>query len=198
MRGKTLAVVAGALLVMAGGAASLRGADTTGRWIHIRVMEKGDKGETVRVNLPVSVLETMASSIEAEHMKDGRIQLGNADVKAEDLRAMWQSIRSSRDMEFVTVESGDETVRVAKSGDYLLARVHGQDGDKDRDKDGEKVEVKVPIKVVDALLDAPEGQLNVKAALQVLAAHDAGDLVQVHDGDSHVRIWIDSRADTQD
>jgi hypothetical protein len=194
MRRKTLSVVLGVLLVAAG-SASLQGADTTGRWIHVRVMDRGEKGETVRVNLPVSVLETMASSIEAEHMKEGRIQLGDSGLKAEDLRAMWQSIRSSRDMEFVTVESGDETVRVAKSGEFLLAKVHdGQGGD----KDGERVEVKVPIKVVDALLDAPEGQLNFKAALQALASHDAGDLVQVRDGSSHVRIWIDSRADPQD
>jgi hypothetical protein len=93
-------------------------------------------------------------------------------------------------MEFVTVESGDDHVRVAKSGRYLVVKVNGggsEDG-------AETVDVKVPIEVVDALLQAPEGQLNVKAAIQALVKYGTGDIVQVRDGKSRVRIWIDDRS----
>ena len=49
--------------------------------------------------------------------------------------------------------------------------------------------------MVDALLQAPKGQLNVKGAIQVLAAHDDGAIVHVHDGDNEVKVWIDSKAE---
>ena len=166
-------------------------AQTGARWLHVRVVDGGDKAESVKVNVPVSVLETMAEVINDEHVKDGRIHLGGDGLDADQLRKMWQAVRSSQDMEFVTIQSDDATVKVAKSGRYLLAKVDGTghgDG-------AEKIEVKVPLDVLDALLDAPDGQLNLKAALQALAAHDDGALVQVHDGTSDVRVWIDSKAD---
>jgi len=183
-----------AALVLAGGLAftAARAADRSGKWLHVRVVDGGDKQETVKVNVPVSVLETMAEAIEADHFKEGQIQIGDAGVKADQLRAVWSSIRNSKDMDFVTVESGDENVRVAKSGRNLIVRVN----DGDSDEGHGTVDVKVPIEVVDALLQAPEGQLNVKAAIQALAQFGTGDIVQVQDGNSKVRIWIDDRSDS--
>jgi hypothetical protein len=35
----------------------------------------------------------------------------------------------------------------------------------------------------------------VKGAIQVLAAHDDGAIVHVHDGDNEVKVWIDSKAE---
>jgi hypothetical protein len=179
-------------MVLAGGLAfsAASAADIAGKWLHVRVVEGGDKQESVKVNLPIAVLETMAEAIQAEHFKEGRIHLGEAGIKAEQLRAVWQSLKTSQDMEFVTVESGDENVRVAKSGRYLLIKVN--DGGSE---DGpETVDVKMPIEVIDALLQAPEGQLNVKAAIQALVQYGTGDIVQVQDGKSRVRIWIDDRS----
>ncbi|HUD72557.1 MAG TPA: hypothetical protein VMQ62_11415 [Dongiaceae bacterium] len=164
-------------------------AGTEGKWIHIRVLDHGEGGESVKVNLPVAVLETMADAIEADHFSGGQIHISEGNIKPEQFRAVWQSLKNTRDMEFVTIESDDETVRVAKSGGFLLMKVN----DADRKKSG-KVDIKVPMEVVDALLQAPEGQLNVKAALQALVNYGGGDLVQVTDGDSHVRIWIDDKS----
>ena len=196
MNRKNVSVVAGAVVLA--GAALLAGAagvsETNGRWLHVRVKDRGDHAESVKVNLPISVLETMASSIEAESMKDGRVQFADNNLSSDQIRSMWQAVRSSQDMEFVTVESDDETIRVAKSGGYLLAKIRGNE---DGHKRGESVDIKVPLDVVDALLSAPKGELNVKAALQILAARDSGALVEVHDGESDVRIWIDSRANAE-
>jgi transcriptional regulator of met regulon len=170
------------------------GAGTEGRWLHVRVLDRSERVEKVRINLPLTMLETMASSMQAEHVKNGRVQMGDSGLTPDQLRAMWQSLRSSGDMEFVTIESDDETVRVARSGNYMLAKIEGsRDGDGSRGK----VDVKVPLKVVDALLDAPEGELNFKGALQMLADYDDGDLVTIHDGTSDVRVWIDDRSDSQ-
>lgn len=167
-------------------------AGTEGKWLHIRVL--GGEDGSVKVNLPVAVLETMADAIEADHFSNGQIHLNESNIKPEQLRSVWQSLKNSRDMEFVTVESDDQNVRVAKSGGFLVVKVN----DPDRKKSKDTVDIKVPVEVVDALLQAPEGQLNVKAALQALANYGGGDLVQVTDGDSHVRIWIDGRSDSTD
>jgi len=51
--------------------------------------------------------------------------------------------------------------------------------------------------VVDALFDAPEGQVNIKSALEALASQHSGELVTVTDGPSKVRIWIDDRAEAE-
>ena len=178
--------------VFVAGMAGLAAAtETAGRWIHVRILDRGEKQESVKVNMPLPLLETVASVIEDKDFKDGHVRLGDSDLDADQVRALWQAVRSSQDMEFVTVESDDETVRVAKSGNFLLAKIRGN---ADGGKSGEKVEVKIPLDVVDALLSAPKGELNVKAALQALAAHGGGDLVVIHDDDSDVRIWIDDRS----
>jgi hypothetical protein len=181
-----------AALVLAGGVAfsAALGADTTGKWLHVRVIDGSDRQESVKVNLPIAVLETMAEAIEADHFKEGHIQIGEAGIKPDQLRAVWSSIKNSKDMDFVTVESDDGNVRVAKSGRNLVVKVN----DGDAEEGHGTVDVKVPIEVVDALLEAPEGQLNVKAAIQALARFGTGDIVQVQDGDSKVRIWIDDRS----
>jgi hypothetical protein len=101
-------------------------------------------------------------------------------------------------MEFITVESDDENVRVAKSGRFMIARVNGHGhGRNSADTDGEQVQVRVPLEVVDALLDAPDGQLNIKSALETLASQHTGELVSVTEGSSKVKIWIDEKADAE-
>jgi len=159
-----------------------------GRWVHVRVTSRGS--DNVRVNVPIAALESLASAVEAKDIHDGRIQLGREELDGVQLRKMWKAVRDSRDMEFVTVESEDETVRVAKSGGLMLATVKPKRGGH-----GGQVEVRVPLDVVDALLDAPDGQINFQAALQALQAHDGEALVSVKDEDDDVRIWIDSRGD---
>jgi hypothetical protein len=185
---------AAALVAGLGGATSLA-APADGRWIHIRVVDGDDRQTNVKVNMPLSALITMADSIEDDHFKDGHVTIGHEGIDAAKLREAWQSVRNAKDMNFITVESDDETVKVAKSGRFMIAHVH--DSRNGKGADGEQVQVRVPLEVVDALLDAPDGQFNVKSALEALAAQHTGDLVTVTDGSSRVRIWIDDKADPE-
>ncbi|HYV20693.1 MAG TPA: hypothetical protein VFC25_16840 [Verrucomicrobiae bacterium] len=185
----------GAAAVVATGLALAAPAD--GKWIHIRVIDGDDKATSVKVNMPVTALVSMADVIQDEHIKDGHIQIGHEGVDAAKLRDVWQSLRTAQDMEFITVESDDEDVRVAKSGRFMIAKVNGRGhGRNSVDTNGEQVQVRVPLEVVDALLDAPDGQLNIKSALEALASQHSGELVTVTDGSSKVRIWIDDKAET--
>jgi hypothetical protein len=186
----------GMAAVLATGLALAAPAD--GKWIHIRVVDGDDKATSVKVNMPVTALVSMADVIQDEHIKDGHIQIGHEGIDAEKLRNVWQSLRNAQDMEFITVESDDENVRVAKSGRFMIAKVNGHGhGRNSVDTNGEQVQVRVPLEVVDALLDAPDGQLNIKSALEALASQHTGELVSVTDGSSKVKIWIDEKADTE-
>jgi hypothetical protein len=191
---------AGALVLAAGlGTGAGLAAPADGKWIHIRVVDGDDRQSTVKVNMPVTALLSMADVIQDEHIKDGHIQIGHEGIDAAKLRDVWRSLRTAQDMDFITVESDDEQVRVAKSGRFMIARVngHGHGRGSDDGADGEQVQVRVPLEVVDALLDAPEGQLNIKSALEALASQHSGELVTVTDGSSRVRIWIDDRAEAE-
>ncbi len=165
------------------------------RWFHIRVVSTDAKGEIVRVNVPMSVAEQVLPAIHAKGLNDGKVRI-HGKVNDVDVRALLDAVAKSPDNEFVTVESRDENVRVAKSGEYLLVKVRDHQG-KDKEKP-EQVDVKVPISVVKALLADTESkdELNVLAALQALKACGDLDLVTVTDKDQTVRIWVDSRNTT--
>ena len=121
-----------------------------------------------------------------------------------DLRALLDAIRTSKDGEYVTVQSKENDVRVAKSAGYLIIHVTDKNGDIVADARGttnskskahheSKVEIKVPMKVVDALFSGGKDELDVVAALRALSSFGDTELVSVKDSENTVRIWIDSK-----
>lgn len=175
------------------------------QWIHVRVESKEDHGETVRVNVPVEMAAKVLPAIHQENLHDGKVRFDSANMHDVDLRTILDAVRSSRDGEYVTVQSPENNVRVAKSGGYLYVHVTEQcDGKKTGARDGKegtkssaahesKVEVKVPMKVVDALLSAGKDELDIVAALKALSAHGDTELVTVKDDQNTVRVWVDSK-----
>lgn len=157
-------------------------------WLHVRVEEEG--GATVKVNLPVSMLEKAIPMIPEEHFEHGRIHLDEWETDTAELRELWQEIKGSPDMTFVTVEDENETVKIWKQEGYLLVNVRELEGTK-------AVDVRVPITVVDALLSGEESELNITAAIEALAEQGEGELVTVTEEDEHVRIWVDRIAEAE-
>jgi hypothetical protein len=131
-----------------------------------------------------------------------------------------EAVRTSKDGEFVTVNSKDGDVRVAKQNGYMLVHVtdnsgkhhvhmHHQNGsdaggsgkdsadtkDVKETKDAQvtHVEVKIPLSVVDALFSAGKDELDLVAGLKMLSAQGDQELVSVKDEDNTVRVWIDSK-----
>ena len=168
------------------GALSATAAETPDRWLHIRVVDSGDKGETVKVNLPLSLAEKILPAISAGKLDGGRIRLHDVTIDGVDLRALLEAIRGAQDAEFVTVETADETVRVAKSGGYLLVKVS------EKKEQGDEADIRVPFSVVEALLSAGRDELDLGAALHALAASGEDFVITARDDSSEVRIWIDS------
>ncbi len=199
---KAVSLAAAAALLIAPFAASAQTSSSNDRWLHVRVVSSDNKGETVRVNIPLELAEKVLPAINKDRLHNGKVTINHADMDGVDCRALLAALKDTKDGEFVTVQAHDADVQVAKQNGYMLVHVtekrwhHAKDS-KD-EKAGQmteksKVEVKVPMKVVEALFSAGKDELDVLAALRALSAHGDTELVSVKDEDNTVRVWLDSK-----
>lgn len=177
------------------------------QWIHVRVENKENKGETVRVNVPVEMAAKVLPAIRHENLQAGKVRIDNAHLNDVDLRALLDAVRTAKDGQYVTVQSNEDNVRVAKSAGYLYIHVTEKKPSEKATKNANgketptksaavsesKVEIKVPMKVVDALFSAGKDELDIVAALHALSAAGDTELVSVKDDENTVRVWIDSK-----
>lgn len=155
-------------------------------WLHVRVSEDGSRGDDVMINIPLSFVQSLLPAIQHENFDGGILRLDEFETEGLDLRELLDAVRNAPDANFVTVQGPDGNVRVMKEKGFL--KVHADD-------DGERVRISLPLEFVDAMLDADHNELNLMAALEVLANARHGDLVTVESDDSFVRIWVDDRPD---
>jgi hypothetical protein len=158
------------------------------RWLHVRVISSDAKGETVKVNVPLELAEKVLPAINKDRLHAGRVKIDNAHMDDVDLRALVEAIRTTKDGEFVTVQSNECDVRVAKLNNHLIIHVLDKENSKKSD-----VEVKVPMKVIDALFSAGKDELDLVAALHALSSQGDTELVSVKDHENTVRVWLDSK-----
>ncbi len=161
------------------------------RWLHVRVTNPGKNEETVRVNVPLELAEKVLPTINKDRLHGGKVRFDDIDCHGVDLHALVDAVRTSKDGEFVTVQSKDSDVRVAKQNGYLFVHVF----EKNRPKHSQ-VEVKVPMKVVDALFSAGKDELDLVAALHALSSQGDTELVSVKDEENTVRVWLDCKNST--
>lgn len=211
---KNAALVAVGTALFFGATTQARPATANDRWLHVRVVSADNKGETVSVNIPLEVAEKILPTINKNQLHGGKVTIEKLDSDGVDVRALLEAVRTSKDGEFVTVNSKDGDVRVAKQNGYMLVhvtdnsgkhhvRLHHHDGsdantnEKDsadaKDAKVTHVEVKIPLSVVDALFSAGKDELDLVAGLKVLSVQGDQELVSVKDEDNTVRVWIDSK-----
>jgi len=161
------------------------------KYLHVNV-EDPTRGESVNVNVTLSMAEKILPAINNHDLHDGKVSIHNAEMNGVDLRALLDAVRTAPDNEFVTVKDKDSDVRVAKANGNFIVHVI------DKKNKEQRVDVTIPFKVVDALFaTAKNDELDIAAALRALG--NAGDvlLVTVQDSSQKVRVWVDSR-NTQD
>jgi hypothetical protein len=154
-------------------------------WVHVHVEETA-KSETVKINLPISVIETMLPVIQEKSMRDGTININDRELRIEELRKVWQDIRDAGDMDFISIEKPDGNVRVYIQGNYLMV----QPEEKSRKS---KVDIRIPLQVVDAMLSGKGNELNLAAGVKALRDSGVKDIITVKDEDTSVRVWIDDK-----
>jgi len=187
---KKMVLLTGIILAVAATAMSAPPPD---QWIHVRVISTDAKGESVRVNIPMSFAEKIIPTICAKKFHNGKVNFDN-HIDDVDLRSMLEAIQSTPDNEFVTVQGRDQDVRVAKAGGNLVIKVHEKHTYKHGEKvtRGQDVDVKVPLVVVKALLSGNKDELDIMAGIHALSALGNVELVNVNDGEQTVRVWTDT------
>ena len=89
------------------------------RYLHVKV-DDTTKGESVNVNLPLSMAETILPTVNNGSLHNGHVTVGQGRNSTDvDVRALLDAIRTTPDNEFVTVKEKDQDVRVAKSNGNL-------------------------------------------------------------------------------
>lgn len=176
------------------------------RWLHVKVDGASDADERVRVNVPLSLARTVLNSVQKGKLDHGIVHIENCHLDDVDVRGIVKALKNAQDGEYVTVEQKYETVHVSKQGGMLLVHVTEREGAQKEQADSEKparhrhhqnVDVRVPLEVADALFSGPPDELNVGAALDLLARHESIELVSVKDGEQTVHVWMDTKT-TQD
>lgn len=161
------------------------------KYLHVRVTSGADK-EVVSVNVPLSLAEKVVPAINHGKLNQGKVTIDNADMKDIDLRAILDAVKNSPDGEYVTIQSKDQDVRVAKSKGNLV--VHVTDKSSGKEKGGSKVDVIIPMSVVNALVPSDKHEIDLVAAIHALS--DSGEklMVTVHDSDDDVKVWVDAES----
>jgi len=176
-------------------------AQPTERWLHVSVNSTDADGETVRVNVPLALVEKVLPAISKNKLQSGKIRVNELRLNEVDLRAVFEAVRDTKDGEFVTVQSRKNNVRVAKEAGYLLVKVREMKEARKTEKPDEKpaapfeerVDVRVPMSVVEALLSGAKEELDLVAAVRALSAHGDTILVTVEDRKNTVKVWVDSK-----
>jgi hypothetical protein len=159
-------------------------AQKKGPWMHLEVLENNGDPETVKVNLPVSMIDVALDVVKEKNFMNGKLKFDHSDISVSDMKRLWSELKSAGNAEFVKVEKKDEKVMINREGDLVLIKVINS-------RNAENVDIKVPVDVVDALFSGPGEELNLKSALTAMKGRNVGDIVTVRDAKTHVRIWID-------
>lgn len=199
---KAVSLAAAAALLITPFAASAQTSSSNDRWLHVRVISSDNKGETVRVNIPLELAEKVLPAINKDRLHNGKVTINHSEMDGVDCRALLAALKDTKDGEFVTVQAHDSDVQVAKQNGYMLVHVtekrwhegkDAKDSKTEKMTEKSKIEVKVPMKVVEALFSAGKDELDVLAALRALSAHGDTELVSVKDEENTVRVWLDSK-----
>jgi hypothetical protein len=168
---KLILAAAAAMPIAAGATVAATGI----AWVDVR--EGGPNGTRIVVPVPLLAAEVVTAFAPipdiASEMGEAREHLGTA-------RKLLDALRVSPDGELVRVEEKDETVVIAKEGDTLRVRVTGRNED---------VNVNVPLESVSHVI-RPDGRIDPAAAVRGLRHARFQTLVEVRDGDDHVKISL--------
>jgi hypothetical protein len=146
----------------------------------VDVREGGPDGHRILVPAPLVLAQAglaVAPAVLEDEMRIPEEALEHIPLA----RDLLEALIAAPDGELVRVEERDEQVLIRKEGDTLIVRVHGK---------GEDVSVNVPLTLAMNALPDSRGRLDSLAMAGSLSSLRFTDLVEVNDGDTHVKVWV--------
>ena len=150
----------------------------------VDVREGGPDGNRIVVPVPL-VFAQAALALAPIAAPDRAMRMRVPDEALEHMglaREVLEALAEAPDGEYVRVEDHNELVVVAKEGRYF--KVNVKNGTR------ENVSVNVPINLALQALPGRDGRIRTVALAGALSGVRFTDLVDVHDGNDHVRVWV--------
>ena len=146
----------------------------------VDVQEGGPDGH--RIMIPVPLVFAQAALAAAPVVAEEELRLPDEALEHIGVaREILEALAAAPDGVLVHVQEPDEEVIIRKEGDKLVIRVHGKK---------EEVSVNVPLHLARSALPDSNGRISTMAMAGSLGGVRFTDLVEVHDGNDHVRIWV--------
>ncbi len=147
----------------------------------VDVQEGGPDGH--RIIIPVPLVFAQAALAVAPVVAQEELRIPDEAIEHIGIaREILEALADAPDGVLVHVEEPDEEVLIRKEGDKLVIQVRG--------RNGEDVLVNVPLSLALSALPDSDGRISTVAMAGSLSALRFTDLVEVHDGNDHVRIWV--------
>jgi hypothetical protein len=149
----------------------------------VDVREGGPGGNRIVVPVPlVAAQAALALAPLADSHHAMKLQLPPEAAEHMGLaREVLEALAAAPDGEYVRIEQKDEQVVVAKEGRYFKVNVKGP---------RENVSVNVPLQLALSALPGKDGRIRTLALAGALSGVRFTDLVDVQDGNDHVRVWV--------
>jgi len=152
-------------------------------WLHIHVNDPV-KEETVRINVPFAMMETLLPMVQENSVHNGKIHFDDKNISKAELKKLWSSIKQEGDTDYMTIEKPGEKVTVSMQGKYFVVQTN--------ENSNKSVDIKIPASVMDAMLAGDGDELDLVAAVKALKESGTKEIISVKDHQSTVRVWIDS------
>ena len=147
----------------------------------VDVREGGPNGNRIVVPVPLVFAQAALAMAPAVAPPD-KMRIPDEALEHVGLaREILEALAAAPDGELVRVEERDELVVITKEGRSLRVRVSGE---------RENVSVNVPLHLALQALPDEHGRINTAALAGALGGVRFTDLVEVQDGNDHVRVWV--------
>lgn len=153
-------------------------------WLHIRSENHDSRSNRVVINLPVKALARALPLIPRDVSRNCELRINESSISPRELRAVVEQLRVAPSGTEVSLRPDGRELHVRRDGDVL--EVSGT-SDWNGGLDGS---VKVPFDLAEALLGG-DGDLDFRAAVELLVRRGTGEIMLVSREDQTVRIWVD-------
>lgn len=183
------------------------------RWLHVRVQDGGPDGATVRVNVPLSLVDGLIPILEETQRERGAtFRFDDSEIDRAELQRILAQLREAPREAEVLLEKDGDRVWFSRQGDRLQIRVEEQDrretgtaaqvpdrlhaerAPREKRPAASETRILVPMKLAEALVSSPE--MDLKSVIR--SFEDDGEILIVDgEDDTQVRVWIDERRGTE-
>ncbi len=157
---------------------------TSARFLRMRV-EEPRHGDSFTFSVPFGLVGGTLRFATSGKVRRELDRSFHSSFEADELKAAWAQLVEKPDQP-VTREIGDQDVTFERDGTAvrIVWKDHGDDPDR------EKVSLRLPARFIESVV-SENRRLDVDALLDELRGAGKGDLIDVVDRDTHVRIWIE-------